>query len=82
MAPAQSFMGGSARVIKLEERVNQTVAHYLTTLTVADLRKYNPSSAHHSKTNEDAEIALNKLRFSLRPLLDLWSQGAPFCDSV
>ena len=84
MTSAQSSMitNGSARVFMLEERVNQTAAHYLTTLTVDDLRKYNPSSAHHSKTNEDAEIALNKLRFSLRPLLDLWSQGAPFCDSV
>ena len=70
MAPAQSFMGGSARVIKLEERVNQTVAHYLTTLTVADLRKYNPSSAlHHCKTDEDFEKALNKLKVFLASIV-------------
>ena len=45
MAPAQSFMGGSARVIKLEERVNQTVAHYLTTHEKHDTRPSGHLSA-------------------------------------
>ena len=35
-----------SRVV-LKERVNQRVAHYLKTLTVDDLKKYNPPSKHH-----------------------------------
>ena len=49
--------------LSLEERVDQKVAHWLTTLTVKDLRKYNPSSpTHHCKTDKDFEAALTKLK--------------------
>jgi phage/plasmid-associated DNA primase len=51
--------------VVLEERVNQRVAHYLKTLTVDDLKKYNPPSKHHCKTEDDFKAALNKLRVFL-----------------
>ena len=52
--------------LQLKERVNQRVAHWLTTLTVEDLRKYNPSSPiHHCKTDKDFEAALTKLKVFL-----------------
>ena len=54
----------------LEERVDQKVAHWLYTLTVDDLRKYNPDSpTHHCKTGKDFEIALNKLKVFLASVM-------------
>jgi hypothetical protein len=56
--------------LSLEERVNQRVAHWLTTLTVEDLRKYNPSSpTHHCKTDKDFETALTKLKVFLASIV-------------
>ena len=53
-----------------EERVNQKVAHWLTTLTVDDLRKYNPGSpTHRCKTDKDFEIALTKLKVFLASIV-------------
>ena len=53
----------TARGVVLEERINQKVAHWLTTLTIDDLRKYNPSSpTHHCKDDKDFERGLNKLK--------------------
>jgi hypothetical protein len=51
--------------VVLDERVNQKVAHYLTTLTADDLKKYNPPSKHHCKTEDDFKAALNKLNVFL-----------------
>ena len=48
--------------VVLEEGLNQRVAHFLTTLTVEDLKKYNPPSKHHCKTDDDFKLALNKLK--------------------
>jgi hypothetical protein len=49
--------------LTLEERVNLKAAHWLSTLTIDDLRKYNPSSpTHHCKTDKDFETALVKLK--------------------
>ena len=54
----------------LQERVNQKVAHWLTTLTVDDLRKYNPSSpTHHCRTDQDFERALTKLKVFLASIV-------------
>lgn len=54
----------------LNERVDQKVAHWLTTLTVEDLRKYNPSSSkHHCKTDKDFEAALTKLKVYLASIV-------------
>ena len=54
----------------LQERVNQKVAHWLTTLTVDDLRKYNPSSpTHHCKTDQDFERGLTKLKVFLASIV-------------
>ena len=56
--------------VVLEERINQKVAHWLTTLTVEDLRKYNPSSpTHHCKTDKDFEQGLNKLKVFLASVM-------------
>ena len=56
--------------LSLEERVNQKVAHWLTTLTVDDLRKYNPTSpTHHCKTDKDFETALTKLKTLLATIV-------------
>ena len=51
--------------VVLEERVNQKVAHYLMTLKADDLKKYNPPSKHHCKTEDDFKAALNKLHVFL-----------------
>ena len=51
--------------VVLEERLNQKVAHYLKTLTADDLKKYNPPSKHHCKTEDDFKAALNKLHVFL-----------------
>ena len=58
-----NFVVGSAVV--LQERVNQSVAAFLTTLTVDDLRKYNPTGSKRCKNDKDFEIALNKLKVYL-----------------
>ena len=47
--------------VVLEERLNQRAAHYLTTLTVDNLKTYNPPSKHHCKTENDFRLALKKL---------------------
>ena len=47
--------------VVLKERLNQRVAHFLATLTVEDLKKYNPPSKHHCKTENDFRLALKKL---------------------
>ena len=52
--------------VVLKECVNQKVAHYLFTLKADDLKKYNPSSKHHCKTEDDFKAALNKLHVFLR----------------
>jgi len=57
--------------VVLEERVNQRVAHFLTTLTVEDLKKYNPPSKHHCKTEEDFKAAFNKLQVFLYAFVGL-----------
>ena len=53
-----------SRVV-LKERVNQRAAHYLMTLKADDLKKYNPPSKHHCKTEDDFKAALNKLHVFL-----------------
>ena len=49
-----------SRVV-LKERVNQRAAHYMMTLKRDDLKKYNPPSKHHCKTDDDFNAALNKI---------------------
>ena len=53
-----------SRVV-LDERVNQRVAHYLKTFTADDLKKYNPPSKHHCKTEDDFKAAHKKLHVFL-----------------
>ena len=53
------------RQVVLFERVNQRVAHYLMTLTPDDLKKYNPPSKHHCKTEGEFKAAREKLRVFL-----------------
>ena len=53
------------RQVVLEERVNQRAAHYLMTLTPDDLKKYNPPSKHHCKTEGEFKAAHEKLRVFL-----------------
>ena len=55
--------------VALQERVNQTVAHYLMTLTVDDIKPHNPTSQHHCKTAEDFEKALQKLKVFLASIV-------------
>ena len=63
MSLSKSACAGS---MMLEERINQKVAHWLTTLTLDDLRKYNPSSpTHHCKTDDDFQRGLTKLKVFL-----------------
>ena len=52
--------------VVLEERVNQRAAHYMMTLKRDDLKKYNPPSKHHCKTDDDFNAALNKIKGFLR----------------
>ena len=52
--------------VVLKECVNQRAAHYLFTLKADDLKKYNPSSKHHCKTEDDFKAALNKLHVFLK----------------
>ena len=47
--------------VVLEEHVNQRAAHYIMTLKADDLKKYNPPSKHHCKTEDDFKAALNKI---------------------
>ena len=47
-----NFVVGSAVV--LQERVNQSVAAFLTTLTVDDLRKYNPTGVLNAAPEHEA----------------------------
>ena len=53
------------RQVVLEERVSQRAAHYLMTLTPDDLKKYNPPSKHHCKTEGEFKAAHEKLRVFL-----------------
>ena len=53
------------RQVVLEERVSQRAAHYLMTLTPDDLKKYNPPSKHHCKTEDEFKAAHEKLRVFL-----------------
>ena len=62
--------------VVLEERVNQKVAHYLMTLTADDLKKYNPPSKHHCKTEDDFKAALNKLHVFLHACVGKEDGGA------
>ena len=55
--------------VVLKERVDQRVAHFLSTLTVDMIKKYNPPSQHHCKTEEDFEKALKKLKVFLASIV-------------
>ena len=57
-------------MLVLEERVNQRAAHFLQTLKVEDIKRYNPTSTkHHCKTDEDFRKALDKLKTFLASIL-------------
>ena len=62
--------------VVLEERVNQKAAHYLKTFTADDLKKYNPPSKHHCKTEDDFKAALNKLHVFLHACVGKEDGGA------